>query len=191
MAAFGEARAHVRRNRLLHFDIAASECWFGESRLFERGLDVHAEVNNVGNELRLGLRLVPAAHDAEADMNVALLHKGRNDGVERALVSGKGIGQARREFEACAAAIPEQIKITARHARRLIAPSVSIFQLARFGTRSRSNIIPCAADVSIVNIPAGYFMGASASLAMVANCMFEVPSYILPILASRKYFSTG
>jgi len=37
--------------------------------------------------------------------------------------------------------------------------------------------------------PDAYF--PSTSLAIVANCILEVPSYILPILASRQYFSTG
>ena len=31
----------------------------------------------------------------------------------------------------------------------------------------------------------------STNLAMVWSCMLEVPSYILPIFESRKYFSTG
>jgi hypothetical protein len=36
----------------------------------------------------LGLRLVPAPHDAEADVQIAFLHECRNDGVERTLVTG-------------------------------------------------------------------------------------------------------
>ena len=35
--------------------------------------------------MRVGQRLVEAAHDAEADVIVALLHEGRNDGVKGAL----------------------------------------------------------------------------------------------------------
>jgi hypothetical protein len=34
----------------------------------------------------VGLSLVPPAHNAETDMDVALLHEGRDDGMERTLV---------------------------------------------------------------------------------------------------------
>ena len=42
-------------------------------------------IDDVGDELRVRLRLVQSAHDAEADVHVVLLHEPRNDGVERAL----------------------------------------------------------------------------------------------------------
>jgi len=51
-------------------------------------MGVHTIVNDVG-ELRVALSLIPAAHDAETDMDLALLHECRDDGVDRALVSGE------------------------------------------------------------------------------------------------------
>ena len=80
-------------------DIAAVEGSLGEAGLFERGLHIHSVVDDVGDELRVGLRLVPAAHNAEADVDIALLHEGRDDGVKRAFVSGERVGQARSEVE--------------------------------------------------------------------------------------------
>ncbi len=66
----------------------------GEAGGFQGGLDVHAEVDDVGDELRVGLGLVVSAHDAEGDARVAVGHEGGNDGVERALVSGEDVGEA-------------------------------------------------------------------------------------------------
>ena len=97
-------------------NIAAFEGVLGEARLFERGLDVHAVVDDVGDELRVGLRLVPAAHDAEADVDVALLHEGRDDGVQGTLVSGERIGQAGRELEAGAAVMEGEAETGSDHA---------------------------------------------------------------------------
>jgi integrase len=39
------------------------------------------------HKLCVRLRLVPASHDAEPDMNVTLFHERGNDGVERPLVA--------------------------------------------------------------------------------------------------------
>ena len=43
----------------------------------ERLLDIHVVVDEVGDELRVGKGLVDSAHDAEADVLVAMLHKSR------------------------------------------------------------------------------------------------------------------
>ena len=45
--------------------VAAGERELRHARGFERRLNVHAVIDDVGDELRVGLRLVPAAHDAE------------------------------------------------------------------------------------------------------------------------------
>src|SRR5512139_4158363 len=42
-------------------------------------------IHHVGYELRLSLSLIHAAHDAEADVRIALLHESGDDGVERTL----------------------------------------------------------------------------------------------------------
>ena len=89
MTALRKRSADVGWDGLLHLDIAAFEGVLGEAWLFERGLDIHSVVDDIGDELRVRLCLVPASHDAEADVHVPLLHKGRDDGVQRALVSGE------------------------------------------------------------------------------------------------------
>jgi len=66
-----------------------SEAWS-----FQRSLNVHVVVNKVGDKLRVGQRLVGPAHDAEADVNVALLHERRNDGVKRTLAWRQNIGMS-------------------------------------------------------------------------------------------------
>jgi hypothetical protein len=108
VATLRESGADVGRDGLLHLYIATLEGLLGEARLLERSLDVHSVVNNVGDKLRVRLSLVPASHDAEADVHIALLHEGRNDGVKRALVSFKRVGQARRELKAGAAILERE-----------------------------------------------------------------------------------
>ena len=103
MAALRETCADIGRDGLLHLNIATFEGIFGEAGLFERSLDVHAVVHDIGDELCVGLCLVPAAHNAEADVDVAFLHEGRDNGVQGTLVSGERIRQAGSELESGAA----------------------------------------------------------------------------------------
>jgi len=62
-----------------------------EPRCLEGRLNIHLEIDHVGDELRVGLRLVPTAHDPERDPRVALLRKGRDDRVQGTLVPGQQI----------------------------------------------------------------------------------------------------
>ena len=82
------------RDAPLDHHVAAAESQLGEARRLERRLNVHAVIHHVGDKLRVRLRLVQAAHDAEADVDVVLLHEGRNDGVERALARRERIRTA-------------------------------------------------------------------------------------------------
>src|SRR3954451_24045176 len=84
VAAGGEGVADVGGDAVLDEEVATAPGGFGEARGFERELDVHAVVDDVGDELRVGLCLVETAHDAEADVDAVLLHEGRDDGVEGA-----------------------------------------------------------------------------------------------------------
>ena len=58
---------HLRRHAVLDRDLASGEAEFPEARTFKRRLKVHLEVRDIGDKLRMGLRLVEAAHDAERD----------------------------------------------------------------------------------------------------------------------------
>ena len=71
MTLFSQALDHLWRNSIFHPDVTTGKIALGESRRFERGLDVHAEIDDVGNKLRMSLRLVEAAHDAEGNPPVA------------------------------------------------------------------------------------------------------------------------
>src|SRR6185436_21140097 len=53
-----------------------------KARSFQCFLKVHSEIDEVRRELRMSQRLVGATHNAEADVNVTLLHEGGNDGVK-------------------------------------------------------------------------------------------------------------
>jgi len=86
-------------NRVFHLHIAAFKRSFRKSWLLERCLHVHSVIDHVRDKLRVRLSLVPPSHDAEPDVNVVLLHKGRNNRVQRTLVSGQRIRQPRRQLE--------------------------------------------------------------------------------------------
>src|SRR5579884_2552442 len=105
VAARAEGAADGGGNAVFHVHVASGEAELGEARGFEGGLYVHAEVHDVGNELRVRLRLIEAAHDAEGDARFALLHEGGDDRVQRALVAGHDVGRAGLEIEEGAAVL--------------------------------------------------------------------------------------
>ena len=78
MTALCELFADTRRNAILHIKIAARKCELRESRGFDSRLNIHPEIDYVRNELRVRLRLIETAHDAECDPVIALGHEARN-----------------------------------------------------------------------------------------------------------------
>ena len=67
-------------------------------------LHVHAEVDDVGDDLRVGLRLVVAAHHAECHPRRAVLREHRrHERVQRPLVRADLVGVAGLQREAGAA----------------------------------------------------------------------------------------
>src|SRR5271157_6434516 len=77
-----------RHSRLDH-DVAPTLGTDRETGVLQSLLDIHAVVSHVGNELRVGQRLVCASHDPETNVLLSLLHESRNDGVERSLARGE------------------------------------------------------------------------------------------------------
>jgi len=61
------------------------------------------------------LSLVPPSHDAEPDVNVVLLHKRRNNRVQRTLVSGQRIRQPRRQLESRTAVVKRKTEVGSDH----------------------------------------------------------------------------
>src|SRR5277367_4450987 len=76
VAVLRELAQGVGRDAHFDRDIAAGRARLGEARGFEGFLDVHSVIDHVGNELRVGHGLDGAAHNAEADVLIALLHEG-------------------------------------------------------------------------------------------------------------------
>src|SRR4029077_12778333 len=77
------------RDAGLHLDVAAAEGSLREARRLERHLYVHSEIHNIGHELGVRLRLVPATHNAESDRKIAFAHERWNDGMQRPLPPGE------------------------------------------------------------------------------------------------------
>ena len=117
MAARRKPLAHAGRHPILDHHVAAAKGQLGEARSFQRRLDVHVVVHQVRNELRVRLRLVVAAHDAEADVDVVLLHEGRDDGVQRPFARRKRVGMRRIQFEQRAAILQVEPVFVHHYAR--------------------------------------------------------------------------
>src|SRR4029078_10225921 len=61
------------------------------ARRVERDLNVHSEIDDVRDELRVRLRLVPPTHDAEGDARVATFHERLDDCMNGPLATGEHI----------------------------------------------------------------------------------------------------
>ncbi len=99
-SAFGDA--------VFHCHVAAIESVLGEARSFERGLNIHLVIGNVGDELRVRLGLIESAHDSEGDALIAARHEAGNDRVQRALVAGEGIWRRWIKREESAAILQDE-----------------------------------------------------------------------------------
>ena len=76
----------------------------------KRRLNIHPEVDNIGDKLRVGLRLIESAHNSESDARVALAHERGNNRVQRPLVPGERVGRFRVEIEQAAAILQHRIR---------------------------------------------------------------------------------
>ena len=65
----------------------------------ERFLDIHLVIDEIGNELCMGERLIMAAHDAKAYVLVSFFHECRNNGVIWPLAACENVGMSGVEHE--------------------------------------------------------------------------------------------
>src|SRR4029078_12937419 len=70
---------NVCGHKRLDIHVASLERSFREPARFKGLLNVETEVGDMRHELRVRLRLIKAAHDAETDSNAILFHKCGND----------------------------------------------------------------------------------------------------------------
>src|ERR1051326_1963610 len=89
-----------------------------KARRFSRLLHVHAEVDEINQNLGMSLRLIIAAHDAERPDRLAVLkqHAG-NQRMERSLSRGYDIGMPRIQFKQCAPILQDNACITRDESR--------------------------------------------------------------------------
>src|SRR5580692_12481710 len=83
--------AHFSVEPILHLHVAPSERIFREPRRLHRSLNVHLEIRNVRDELRVRLRLVPPTHNSKRHSLVTILREPRNNRMPRPLVSRQRI----------------------------------------------------------------------------------------------------
>ena len=81
MAKLCQLATRHRGNQSFDADVTSREGPFGESAGLQCFLNIEAIVGDIGYELRMGLCLVPAAHNPEADLNPLLFHERWNDCV--------------------------------------------------------------------------------------------------------------
>ena len=99
MSEGGETAARGVAHQRLDLNVASRERQLREPARLERFLNIEAEVGDPGHELRVGLGLVPSAHDPESDPGVSLLHEAGDQRVQRAFVGRERVGLASREAE--------------------------------------------------------------------------------------------
>ena len=92
MAALGKAVTNGERDAILEVYIAACKRYLPEPRGLQSFLNIHSKIDNIGNELRVRLRLIEAAHDSERNPLLPVAHKTRNDRMQRPLVTGELVG---------------------------------------------------------------------------------------------------
>ena len=72
MAASGESFADGGGHAVFDGNVAAIEAVLHKARRFHSCLNIHSVIDDVGNELGVGLGLIESAHDAEGDARVAV-----------------------------------------------------------------------------------------------------------------------
>ena len=101
----GKFLQDVRFYSRLNSYVTATFGAYREACIFQRGLNIHAVVHHVGDELRMGQRLVRAAHDSESDVLLAAFHERGNDSVKRTLAWSQSIRARRIEREQSASVL--------------------------------------------------------------------------------------
>ncbi len=81
MAQFREPVTCYGWNQGFNPDVTSGKGSLREATGLQRFLNVKAVIGDVGNELRVGLRLIPAAQDPEADLDAVFFHERGNDCV--------------------------------------------------------------------------------------------------------------
>src|SRR6202011_2976720 len=81
---------------------------FREARGFKRRLDILVEIDDVRYKLRVRLRLVPSAHNAEGNSDLIFLHERGDDRVQRTLVTCERIRRSWIEAEQRAAVMENE-----------------------------------------------------------------------------------
>jgi hypothetical protein len=64
---------HFRRHSRLNDEVAPTLWTDSETGVLRSLLDIHAVVDQVGNELRVGQRLVRSSHDPEANVLLSMI----------------------------------------------------------------------------------------------------------------------
>src|SRR5208337_2948647 len=141
----GKIVAGLLREAVLQLDVAAFKGTFGESRSLQRRLNVHLEIHEIRDELRVRLRLVPAAHDAERHAKIALLRKPRDDGVAGTLAAGQRVGRAGVQREERSAIVQRNSRAPGQSVLRSAWPTLLRAAPARAisGRADRQCIGPC------------------------------------------------
>ncbi len=109
--------ARLRRHARFHDHVASAERQLRHARRLERRLDVHPLIDDVADELRVRLRLIPAAHDAEGDSHLVLRHEAWNDRVERPLARLERVRVGRVDAEETTAALKHEPRALRNQAR--------------------------------------------------------------------------
>ncbi len=96
------------RHAGLQLHVTALRACLGEARGLQRRLRVHAVVGHVGDELRVGQRLVGAAHDAEGHHRAVFFQKSGDNCVKTPFAGLQFIGMSGRQDKIAAAVLQQK-----------------------------------------------------------------------------------
>src|ERR1700685_4594070 len=97
-------------NPRLDVHVATGKGLLRESRRIQRALHVHTVIDNIRDKLGMRLRLIPAAHNAESDSHIALLHESRDNRMDRPLAARQNIRMVLIEREKTAAVLQRETR---------------------------------------------------------------------------------
>ena len=143
MPARAQRLHHVVADAVFDLHLFAFE---EHARPVDRGLQVHAVIDDVGDDMRVAHRLIGAAHDPERHVDAAVAHRQRrNDGVQRPLRRADAVRMTGREIEARAAMMQQDAGLLRRNARAEDENSelIMVTALRSLSTTQTSTVEPC------------------------------------------------
>src|SRR6202158_3814158 len=168
--------ARRRRNAVLHHHVAACKRKLRKPWRLQRRLNVHLEVRDVRDELRVRLRLIPSAHNAKCHSRLASLRESGNDGVARPLAP-------RQRIRRSAIQRKQRASIVQRESRSGCHDSRSKLRVITLDQRDHVSVAVHHAQIRRI-ASSGYFARSNLTVGMLR--INQLCSFIRPFLRQQR-----